>query len=129
MHPRLFQVALVLGTIAPLGPRLVAAQAAPAELQFRLGRFAQGVALSQLDSVGRMRLSAQRPVRRPAVIVSRAAVECSMPVAVPDASGSERMPVARATPAPYAIRQVPPGCVNPLGPPPESTARRTAPTP
>ena len=40
--------------------------------------------------------------------------QCPMPVAVPDLSRSERMPVAPTDARGHYIRVVPPGCVNPL---------------
>ena len=125
MGRRLFQVVLVLSGAAALAPRAVAAQGAPAALRFRLGQFVQSYALSQLDSVARARPATPRPL----VVVARAVPECPMPVVVPDLAKSERMPVARINPAPYATRHVPVGCVNPLGPKPDTTAGRTAPIP
>jgi len=125
MSSRLFQVVLVLSGAAAFGPRQGAAQAAPLALHFRLGQFVQTYALSQLDSVARRRPAAPRRV----VVVARAIPECPMPVVVPDLARSERMPTARVSPAPYFMRQVPVGCVNPLGPKPDTTAGRPAPIP
>lgn len=45
-----------------------------------------------------------------------AAVQCPMPVAVPDARQSARMPSAQVDPSRYFIRVAAPGCSNPLGP-------------
>lgn len=112
MGSRLFQIALVLCGASVFvpgaqgAPDAPGAQVIPSTLRLRLG---------------------QTPPRY--VVVARSAIECRMPVVVPDLTKSDRMPVARIDAAPYAIRQAPVGCVNPLGPQPDTTARRRATTP
>lgn len=110
-------VPLVLAALL-LG-RPAAAQSAPPTLRFHLGPFAPSAPLIVL---GRSDSVPSRPALRAAPLR-----ECRMPVVVPDLMKSERMPVARIDPAPYATRQVPVGCVNPLGPQPAATAGRRHP--
>jgi len=121
---RPFQVALVLCGAALFGPRAAVGQTLPSTLHFRLGMLAQSVILGRRDSAGVVR---QEPVRRTVVLTT--VTECPMPVVVPDRAKSERMPVARVSPASGAIRQVPPGCINPLGPTPGSSTGHATPTP
>ena len=80
-------------------------------------------AFAQGDSAGY-----SRPARGPRTMIV-GVTECPMPVLATDPAKSERMPVARVNPARWAIRQVAPGCLNPLGPTPGPSAGRAAPTP
>jgi len=121
---RPFQVALVLCGAALFGPRTAVSQTLPSTLHFRLGMLAQAITLGRPDSTSHPRLA----YGSRATIVT-AMTECPMPVVIPDPAKSERMPVARVNPASGAIRQVPPGCTNPLGPTTGSQTGHAAPTP
>ena len=91
--------------LLPLAPS--SAQVEPPGLGFHSPQFLLSLRAVQLDS-GRLRVLR--------LASSAGAIWCRMPVSVPDSSRLERMPVARIDAAGMAIRVVPPGCFNPLGP-------------
>jgi hypothetical protein len=74
-----------------------------------LGAQARPAAAQQMPSRDSLLAMAHRAL--PAFTSVR---QCPMPVAVPDLSRSERMPVAPTDARGHYIRVVPPGCVNPL---------------
>ena len=101
-------VAFAVAVLAPiLGVSRSTAQVQPFRLQFNAPEFS-------------LRLRPAFPLNQlpPALVQvnSAAAVECPMPVYVPDLSHVERMPVAPLNPTGHAIRIAPIRCVNPLGP-------------
>jgi hypothetical protein len=111
---RTFVAVAALSLLPLLGARSTLAQVQPPRLRFIPPRFSLTPRPPQLDS-GRLRVLPLAP--------SAGAIRCPMPVSVPDASSLERMPVARIDASGMAIRIVPPGCFNPLGP----RVRRTEP--
>jgi hypothetical protein len=111
---RTFVAVAALSLLPLLGARSSSAQVQPLRLRFSPPQFSLRLQPLQVDS-GRPRMLRLAP--------SAAPIQCPMPVSVPDTSSLERMPVARANTSGMAMRIVPPGCVNPLGP----SVRRTAP--
>jgi len=109
---RTFVAFAALALLPLLGARSSLAQVQPLRLRFTPPQFSLSLRPMQMDT-GRLRLLRLAP---PA-----GAILCPMPVSVPDSSSLERMPVARIDASGMAIRIVPPGCVNPLGPSVRST--------
>jgi hypothetical protein len=74
-----------------------------------MGAVARPLAAQRLPSHDSLRAMAHR-----ALSASASDHECPMPVAIPDLTRVERMPVAPADARGHYIQVVPPGCVNPL---------------
>jgi len=104
---RTFVAVAALSILSLLGARPSSAQVPPSRLLFTPPQFSFSLSPVQLDTA---RLRALR------LAPYAGAIQCPMPVAVPDSSSLERMPVARVDTSGMAIRVVRPGCVNPLGP-------------
>ena len=115
---RTFVAFAALSALSILGARPTPAQVQPAQLRFTPPPFVLSLRPFQLDS------AALRVLR---LALGAGALECPMPVAVPDSSSLERMPTARADTAGMAIRIARPGCFNPLGPKARSTEPRPQP--
>lgn len=107
-----------LSVLSILGARSTSAQVQLPPLQFTPPPFVLSLRPLQLDS------GLLRALR---LVPFAGAIECPMPVSVPDSSRLERMPTARVDTTGMAIRIARPGCFNPLGPQVRSTERRPAP--
>jgi hypothetical protein len=115
---RTFVAVAALSVLSILGARPTPAQEQPFRLRFTPPPFALSLRPFQLDS-GLLRALRLAPFA--------GAIECPMPVSVPDSSSLERMPTARVDTTGMAIRIARPGCFNPLGPKARSTELRPAP--
>ena len=115
---RTFVAVAALSVLSVLGARSTSAQVQPPPLRFTPPPFAPRLRPLQLDS-GLLRVLRLLPFAR--------AIECPMPVSVPDSSSLERMPTARVDTTGMAIRIARPGCFNPLGPKVRSMEPRPAP--
>ena len=104
---RTFVGVAALSVLSILGARSTSAQVQPPRLRFTPPPFALSLRPFQLDS---------GPLRVLRLVPFAGAIECPMPVSVPDSSSLERMPTARVDASGMAIRIARPGCFNPLGP-------------